>query len=114
MVSLWRPGPGTGSTSATHSSSRSAVSNSYLELLSGECDITTDQTKYNWTGLLVEPNSGAYQQLVGRRRRAHCVRSCLAVTPHPDIVTFDSADVFGGINVKLDNVDNQHLENVNM
>ena len=71
------------------------------------------QTKYNWTGLLVEPNSGAYQQLVGRRRRAHCVHSCLALTPHPDIVTFDSADVFGGINVKLDNVDNQHLENVN-
>ena len=76
--------------------------------------MTTDQTKYNWTGLLVEPNSGAYQQLVGRHRRAHCVHSCLAVTPHPDIVTFDSADVFGGINVKLDNVDNQHLENVNI
>ena len=71
------------------------------------------QTKYNWTGLLVEPNSRAYQQLVGRHRRAHCVHSCLALTPHPDIVTFDSADVFGGINVKLDNVDNQHLENVN-
>ena len=71
------------------------------------------QTKYNWTGLLVEPNSRAYQQLVGRHRRAHCAHSCLAVTPHPDIVTFDSADVFGGINVKLDNVDNQHLENVN-
>ena len=38
--------------------------------------------------------------------------SCLSVTPHPDIVEFDSADVFGGINMELEDVNNKDLERV--
>ena len=67
------------------------------------------EAKYNWTGLLVEPNSGAFNKLVTRNRKAHSVHSCLSVTAHPDIVEFDSADVFGGIDTELDNVDNRNL-----
>ena len=67
------------------------------------------EAKYNWTGLLVEPNSGAFKKLVTRNRKAFSVHSCLSVTPHPDIVEFDSADVFGGINKELENVDNKNL-----
>ena len=67
------------------------------------------EAKYNWTGLLVEPNSGAFKKLVTRNRRAYSVHSCLSVTSHPDIVEFDSADVFGGINKELENVDNKNL-----
>ena len=67
------------------------------------------EANYNWTGLLVEPNSGAFKKLVTRNRKAYSVHSCLSVTSHPDIVEFDSADVFGGINKELANVDNKNL-----
>lgn len=67
------------------------------------------EAKYNWTGLLVEPNSGAFKKLITRNRRSYSVHSCLSVTSHPDIVEFDSADVFGGINKELENVDNKNL-----
>ena len=33
----------------------------------------------SWTGLLVEPNSGAYSLLRTRNRRATTINSCLAV-----------------------------------
>ena len=67
------------------------------------------EAKYNWTGLLVEPNSGAFKKLVTRNRKAYSIHSCLSVTSHPDIVEFDSADVFGGINFELENVNNKNL-----
>ena len=67
------------------------------------------EAKYNWTGLLVEPNSGAFKKLVTRNRKAYSIHSCLSVTSHPDIVEFDSADVFGGINIEMESVDNKNL-----
>ena len=45
--------------------------------------------------------------------QSHGVHSCLSVRPHPDIVEFDSADVFGGINMELEEVNNKDLERVN-
>jgi hypothetical protein len=37
------------------------------------------QANLSWTGLLVEPNSGAYKLLQTRNRRASTINSCLAV-----------------------------------
>ena len=70
------------------------------------------QAKANWTGLLVEPNIGAYNLLVTRNRKAHAIHSCLAVEKHPAKVEFDAADVFGGINKDLDKVDTINMERV--
>jgi len=64
----------------------------------------------NWTGLLVEPNIGAYTTLLSRNRKAHSIHSCLAVEKHPSKVEFDAADVFGGINKDLDKVDAENLK----
>ena len=66
----------------------------------------------NWTGLLVEPNIGAYSSLLKRNRKAHSIHSCLAVERQPSKVEFDAADVFGGINKELDTVDSENLERV--
>ena len=44
--------------------------------------------------------------------QSHGVHSCLSVIPHPDIVEFDSADVYGGINMELEDVNNKDLERV--
>ena len=51
----------------------------------------------NWTGLLVEPNSKAYSDLISKNRKAYSINSCLSVDNYPSEVTFESADVFGGI-----------------
>ena len=66
----------------------------------------------NWTGLLVEPNTKAYKELLSKKRKSHSINSCLSLSNHPDIVTFDGADVFGGIDVKLDNAHNSDLKRV--
>jgi len=68
------------------------------------------ETSANWTGLLVEPNIGAYNILLTRNRRAHSIHACLAVERHPSKVEFDAADGFGGINKNLDKVDQNNLE----
>ena len=44
--------------------------------------------------------------------QSYAAHSCLSVAPHPDIVEFDSADVFGGINMELEDVNNKDLERV--
>jgi len=70
------------------------------------------EANHTWTGLLVEPNSAAFKGLVKKNRKCHAAHSCLSVTPHPDIVEFDSADVFGGINMELEDVNNKDLERI--
>jgi len=55
------------------------------------------ETALGWTGLLVEPNLGVYQQLLGKQRNAHTVNSCLSPDRKAQKVRFDTADVFGGI-----------------
>ena len=70
------------------------------------------EAKLNWTGLLVEPNTKAYGELLTKKRKSHSINSCLSLTSHPDLVTFDSADVYGGIDVHLDNAKNSDLKRV--
>lgn len=70
------------------------------------------EANHSWTGLLVEPNSAAFKGLVKKNRKSHSIHSCLSVTPYPDIVEFDSADVFGGINVELKDVNNKDLKRI--
>ena len=36
------------------------------------------QTQLGWSGLLVEPNPGAYDLLVAKKRNAYSINSCLA------------------------------------
>jgi len=55
------------------------------------------ETQLGWSGLLVEPNRGAYDLLVAKKRNAHSISSCLATNGYAERVRFDSADVFGGI-----------------
>jgi len=55
------------------------------------------ETALGWTGLLIEPNLGVYQQLLGKQRNAHTINSCLSPNRKAQKVRFDTADVFGGI-----------------
>lgn len=70
------------------------------------------EANHSWTGLLVEPNSAAFKGLVKKNRKSYAAHSCLSVAPHPDIVEFYSADVFGGINMELEDVNNKDLERI--
>ena len=70
------------------------------------------EAKLNWTGLLVEPNTKAYGELLTKKRKSHSINSCLSLSSHPDLVTFDSADVFGGIDVPLEHASNSDLKRV--
>ena len=62
--------------------------------------------------MLVEPNSAAFDQLRSKNRKSHAINSCLSMTPHPDLVSFDNADVYGGIDVKIDNAKNDDIKRV--
>jgi len=55
------------------------------------------ETMLGWTGLLVEPNKGAFNILTSKHRNAHCINSCLSTKRHSQQVEFDTADVFGSI-----------------
>lgn len=55
------------------------------------------ETQMEWTGLLVEPNKGVYQKLLGKKRNAHSINSCLSIKGYAEKVKFDTADVFGAI-----------------
>jgi len=55
------------------------------------------ETMLGWTGLLVEPNKGAFNILTSKQRNAHCINSCLSTKRHSQQVEFDAADVFGAI-----------------
>jgi len=55
------------------------------------------ETQMDWTGLLVEPNNGVYQKLLGKKRNAHSINSCLSIKGYAEKVKFDTADVFGAI-----------------
>lgn len=64
----------------------------------------------NWTGLLIEPNSEAFQSLMTNpaRNRSVAANACLSIHKYPEQVAFDSADVFGGI------LDTDHLPDQTM
>ena len=59
------------------------------------------EVKYNWTGLLVEPNPALAQMLVRKGRNAWIFPHCFSPTKSPVVVDFDAMAEYGGIiNVK--------------
>jgi len=55
------------------------------------------ETVLGWTGLLVEPNKGAFNILTSKHRNAYSINSCLSTKRDSQQVEFDAADVFGSI-----------------
>ena len=60
--------------------------------------------------MLVEANSIAFNRLLSKKRRCDAIHACISTSSHPEIVIFDNADVFGGIDKKMDNVINEALK----
>ena len=59
------------------------------------------EVKYNWTGLLIEPNPHLAQMLVDKGRNAWIFPHCFSPTKSPVVVDFDAMAEYGGIiNVK--------------
>ena len=55
------------------------------------------EMKYNWTGLLVEPNPTLVSMLVRKQRNAWILPYCLSPIKSPVVVEFDAAGNLGGI-----------------
>ena len=55
------------------------------------------EVKYNWTGLLVEPNPLLAQNLVRKGRNAWIFPHCFSPTKSPVVVDFDAMAEYGGI-----------------
>jgi len=47
------------------------------------------ETKYGWTGLLIEPNPMNYKTLASRNRQVYSINSCIATSSHPNILEFN-------------------------
>ena len=55
------------------------------------------ESRYNWTGVLVEPDPYAYEKLVQKNRMSWSLNHCLSTKAHPEIVNFDACGLYGGI-----------------
>ena len=55
------------------------------------------ELKYNWTGLLVEPNPWLVSLLRKKKRNAWILPHCLSPTKAPVVVKFDAMGEYGGI-----------------
>ena len=55
------------------------------------------EMKYNWTGLLVEPNPILVSMLLEKKRNAYILPYCLSPVKAPVVVEFDAAGNIGGI-----------------
>ena len=53
----------------------------------------------NWTGLLVEPNTGLFGKLSRVNRKAWSLPHCFSTTTRPEIVKFDVAGAHSGITI---------------
>ena len=49
------------------------------------------EAKYNWTGILVEPNPDAFEELHYKNRKSYSIETCLSMKPEVTEVTFDVA-----------------------
>ena len=49
------------------------------------------EAKMNWTGLLVEPNPDAFEELRYKNRKSHLIETCLSMKPEVTEVEFDVA-----------------------
>ena len=55
------------------------------------------EMRHNWSGLLVEPNPDAFQNLTEKRRKAWTLPHCFSTKTTPEAVEFDAAGLLGGI-----------------
>ena len=55
------------------------------------------EMKYNWTGLLVEPNPDLLELLISKHRNAWILPHCLSTTPYVEVKNFDASMYNGGI-----------------
>ena len=55
------------------------------------------EMKYNWTGLLVEPNPDLYRDLITKNRRATSIETCFSTERKVVSIEFDAAGAYGGI-----------------
>ena len=55
------------------------------------------EIKYNWTGLLVEPNPKYLSSLIRKRRNTWILPYCLSPIKAPIVVDFDAIGEYGGI-----------------
>ena len=55
------------------------------------------ELKYNWTGLLVEPNPSLADKLIKKGRNAWIFPHCFSPTKSPVVVDFDAMAEYGGI-----------------
>lgn len=55
------------------------------------------EVERNWTGLLIEANTKAFEHLSALQRRAFSFHGCVSTSNQSTKVTFDGADVFGAI-----------------
>ena len=62
------------------------------------------ELKYNWTGLLVEPNPMFLSRLMEKRRNAWIFPYCISPVKAPTVVEFDAMAEFGGIINHVDGV----------
>ena len=53
--------------------------------------------KYNWTGLLVEPNPSFLPSLIRKRRNCWILPYCFSTRKAPIVVEFDALGEYGGI-----------------
>lgn len=60
------------------------------------------ETQLGWTGLLVEPNKGAFDLLVTKKRNSYSINSCLATRGYAEKVKFDTANLLGKIAIDDD------------
>ena len=55
------------------------------------------ELRYNWTGLLVEPNPIYISTLIKKNRNAWILPHCLSTSKAPIVVEFDAMGEYGGI-----------------
>ena len=55
------------------------------------------ELKYNWTGLLVEPNPDNYEELKRKNRKTFSIESCFSTKDRVESIDFDAAGAYGGI-----------------
>ena len=55
------------------------------------------ELKQKWTGLLVEANPDAFEELKWKKRKAWLNANCLSTQNRPEMVQFDAAGLLGGI-----------------
>ena len=55
------------------------------------------EMKYNWTGILIEPNPDLYQEMLSKQRKSFCLETCLSTEKEVQKVDFDATGAYGGI-----------------